>query len=1106
MIHLLENSANKVLERKEKRRMGKMTVALGVLAMGVLAGTADEPVRGRVAGMYCLNKEASPAPAFPFRAQWQLNTYADSSNMTSKSDAAPDTSRLSAEDLASLPTNAFVRTGYVHPGDKGSPDEFVFPNLTPGAVYRMDVYVNEPWHATNGARSQNVRVNGVNLKDAEGKEDFVLSPFAVAGGKGIVGKVSFDVSAGTDGKVSLAFPRVMDQSALNVVTLAGTNRPGAVAWQDFAVGAEGPSLVWRPTRDTLAYYVERQTGADDATWETVAATVETNAAVVVDAAAETRFRVVSSNGLGTATGPVATYGVARRMRYAVNVGGTEPCAWFVPARAALASNFEATSYNGTLYGVDGRYATAAGIYRTLGTTKALDFAFSNLTANAVYTFRTHVVETDWDAAKDGKVRPIDIATNGTHMTTWDALAAAGRRCGGVAYRDLAAAADEHGTLAVSFARNAASSYSYGITVCALEVFARDDEPFEAVPPAPVLTAFTEGVRIVPETRHAQNTYTIQYLDTAAEPDAATDGTVLARGVPVTGFMDFAVPADGSRWYRVRAEAGEQVGAWSPWLRGARGDRSLAAPLRVNFTEKYRDQTPEGWVIDAPYRTGHTEGFEQSPDQTSAFMVKQGAVPDQAPDLIYQTGIFAREGQTDKQTYRFFFPGFDAAQTYRLRLHLLENWEGANIGTRVFSVAVNRSIPAVLRGIDVRKLAGGELYRPVVVEDVVRPALDGSIRLDVVRVNENPTLRGAEFIPVDTAGVASGTGRVAFTRAADDTPAGNAEETFVAERACNPLAWEWRAADVPAEAGERPRLLARGRLYVPMTETYTAATTAEGMLNLWVDGEGWSANVPQTLAAGPHDVYVEYLPTSRAACAAQVAWKSASGLKPQSLQDAGALTYPDGWRFIQIGSAPGAAFVRGTAEGRWRMAASGGDMWGGSDSGTFLYRAAGKAPFDCSFRVTGVGGAVAEHTRVGVMVRSSLKAADASGFVFYAGLNGANRLCGYGDVTLGDAFNIVSLFGVEAADHGLGSLGNPPFTVRATRERLEAGNDRFVLSFMSADGSYVYARTQELARAANVYVGPLAMAHYTVAPRLVQYEFDSLSFEDTTPQGLFLLIR
>ena len=49
--------------------MGKMTVALGVLAMGVLAGTADEPVRGRVAGMYCLNKEESPAPAFPFRAQ-----------------------------------------------------------------------------------------------------------------------------------------------------------------------------------------------------------------------------------------------------------------------------------------------------------------------------------------------------------------------------------------------------------------------------------------------------------------------------------------------------------------------------------------------------------------------------------------------------------------------------------------------------------------------------------------------------------------------------------------------------------------------------------------------------------------------------------------------------------------------------------------------------------------------------------------------------------------------------------------------------------------------------------------------------------------------------
>ena len=63
----------------------------------------------------------------------------------------------------------------------------------------------------------------------------MLSPFVVAGGKGIVGKVSFDVSAGTDGKVSLAFPKVMDQSALNVVTLAGTNRPGR--W-----GAGSPDL------------------------------------------------------------------------------------------------------------------------------------------------------------------------------------------------------------------------------------------------------------------------------------------------------------------------------------------------------------------------------------------------------------------------------------------------------------------------------------------------------------------------------------------------------------------------------------------------------------------------------------------------------------------------------------------------------------------------------------------------------------------------------------------------------------------------------------------------------------------------------------------------
>lgn len=1091
-----------------KTRSGRRAAVAAALALGgaLCAGAADEgtadepePVRGRVAGMYCLNKTASPAPSFPFRAQWQLNTYADSPNATTGVDASPDTSSLTADDLASLPANAFTRTGYVHSNQRGddSPDVFVFPALTPGAVYRMDVYMNEMYFEVDGSRSQKVRVNGVNLTDAEGA-DLVLSPFAVGGGKGKVGKVSFDVAAQADGTISLAFPKVKDQSALNVVTLAGTNQPGAVTWQGLSAGAEGPSLAWKPSRDTLAYYVERQTGADDAAWETVAATAGTNVVVELAASAETRFRVVSSNGLGTATGPALAWDVARRVRYALDVGGAAPCAWFVPARAALTSNFQLYAFADTLYGVDGRHAAAEGVYRTF-CAETLAFAFSNLAANAAYTFRTHVVETQTNE----KARLVDIATNGALMATWDARAACGRQRGGVAYLDLEAATDEHGTLAVSFKRNDESS-DWSITVCALEVFARDDEPFEAVAPAPVLTAFAEGVRIVPETRHAQNTYTVQYLDAAEEPGAEADGTVLAQGVPVTGFMDFAAPADGPRWYRVRAVDGDAAGAWSPWLRGERAGRSLAAPLRVNFTEKYADQTPAGWVNDAPYRSGHTEGFSQTPATTTAFEVVQNAVPDQAPDLIYLTGVYS-DWSADKQTYRFVFPGFDAAQTYRLRLHLLENWRDAVIGTRVFHVAVNRCIPSALKDLDPLKLAGGEFYRPVVVEAAVRPALDGSIRLDVVRSKQNPTLRGVEFIPVDTAGAEAGTGRVAFTRAADDTPAGNAEETFVAERACDPLAWSWTADDVPAEAGDAPRILARGRLYVPMTEAYTAAATSTGTLNLWVDGEAWPVNAPQTLAAGPHDVYVEYLPASRATCAASVDWQAASGLTPQALQDAGALTYPDGWRFIQIGSAPGAAFLRGTAEGRWCMAASGYDMWGGTDSGTFLYRAAGKAPFDCSFRVTGVGGAVSEHMRVGVMVRSSLKAADTSGFVFYAGLSGANKLRGFGDVTPGDAFNIVTLFDVAAADHGLGKLGTP-FTVRATRERLEAGKDRFVLSFTSEDGSYVYARTQELARAANVYVGPLAMAHYSVKPRLVQYTFDSLSFEDTTPKGLYLIIR
>lgn len=1066
-----------------------------------------EPVFGRVFGMYCLNKEAGQTPVFPFRAQWQVNP---SSTKTSGSNASPDTSNLSAEDLASLPTNAFTRTGYVHTNEQEDNEFDVFNvlNLTPGATYRMDVYLNEPWD--DCGRAQYVCINDENVKNASGA-DVKLIPFEDCGGKTKVGKFSYDVVAKADGTLSFAFPRASNQSVLNVVTLAGTNGPAAVTAPMFKSNGKTNEveLHWPLSRDAFAYYVQQQ--MDGGAWETVAETTETNVVLTLPAKATQKldYRVVSSNGLGVAEGTVVSYGIRRRARYAVGLGLTAPAGRFVPADAVLTSCvMPDLTKVAAPFGVEGQYAADRDVYMNYawGVDNKMAFAFSNLTANAAYAFRIHFIEGS-GTADTNQTRLIDVSTNGAlAQMSYDALAACGYRKYGVGYLDMTSAADANGTLTLAFTNTAGSTFT-GLSACAVEVFAREEEPFASEVPALVVTAFAEGARIVPETRHAQNVYEIRYVDyvdAATVPAETVEGTCLVTNVPVAGFFDFDVPETGTRWYRVRAVAEDGAhSAWSPWTGAARGGRAFSAALRVNFTED-DIQPPDGWVNDRPFRAGHVGAFTQSPKSTNAFEVPQNVIPDQAPDLVYLTGIVGLSAtETDKQTYRFVFPGFDSARTYRLRLHLVENYFDT-IGKRTFRLAVNRLARDEWRGIDSLKLANGVTNCPSVFEATVTPALDGTIRMDILREKENPTLRGVEFIPVESEGETFGPGRVAFLRDAGANAIAGSNETCVAEADADPLAWSWTATNVPADAGDQPRILAHGRFYAPQTDLYTAEVTkdADGTFDLWVDGQVFAVNTAVELAVGSHDVYMSYRPANRASCAAKLTWRTASGSLPRALRTDVSLAYPDGWHFAQIGPHAAPAFLQRTTSGAWKMAASGNDMWGGTDCATFLYHAAGRGTFDCSFRVTGLGGTHTSHTRLGVMVRSSLESAKADAFMLYAGLNGDRKyLRAYQDADPGDGtFNIVKGFDVAA-----GACTNFPFTVRAVRTR-EGVNDRFVLSFTAADGTLVHAETQDVARAANVYVGPVAVAHEYIGKALTHYEFADLEFEDTTPRALVIIVR
>ena len=112
-------------------------------AMGIVGGSAcfvmrgayadAEPVRGRVAGMYYTL--TTRTPQFPFLALWQVN---ENANRGSGSDATPSTSRLDADELATLPSDAFKRTAYLCDGGKTVAYELSFSGLTPGADYLLE--------------------------------------------------------------------------------------------------------------------------------------------------------------------------------------------------------------------------------------------------------------------------------------------------------------------------------------------------------------------------------------------------------------------------------------------------------------------------------------------------------------------------------------------------------------------------------------------------------------------------------------------------------------------------------------------------------------------------------------------------------------------------------------------------------------------------------------------------------------------------------------------------------------------------------------------------------------------------------------------------------
>ncbi len=850
-------------------------------ALSAVADESAEPVWGRVLGVYSRHKTLSAGePEFPFYSQVEVGGNPD---WTSASKVTMDTSAIPAEDLATLPTDAFDFTAYTSEQDDGKYTTFVSPAVfTPGATYRMNLYVNEVY--SSQCRSQYVEINGERIKDANG-DDFWFYPSDVnlSGNHSVkkAWKIVFsNVVAKADGTIIWAFPRKTDKSAMNIVTFDGTNMPTRPVLSFTAVNESKISLVWAPCPDALAYIVERKSGEAD--WEELVRTRGTSFDDLTAGVGVYSYRVVASNGVGVVASEEKSHG-ARRVLSALHLGQPgSVLGRFVPADPFLSGFYKSRKLSGKPVGIPPELVGCEDVFTAFGYLypAGVTFTFTNLTPNAVYDMRLWTMEV-WNEISDDNHRLFSVSVNDTLVTNnISAWALSGHTLRKPVPIDFQGTTDVDGKLRVLVQ----SVKDMGIVV-GMELFA----PLGTSLTPPPLVAYParEYIRLVAEGRVAGGRYEYQYRDSEG-----AEWTTLATDAPGWGFYDVTAPADGTRTYRARVLEGDTEGPWSAEVTTTRGGRSPYAAFRVNHTlhSDTMANPPAGWVDGEQFRTSvHEERLLCSTAlATTTFDLSRVVNP--APMDVYRTQFYVND---DKKNYTFEFPGFDPAQDYIIRVHAVETWTGVDkAGVRTYALGIGGAVSPENEVMDSYVAAGSNHNVAAVWEVPARPALDGVIRFGVRRGNQNPVMRGTEIIPVTTVEPFSFDGQVqtAWYAATSASSMRGIAEPCVAEAVHD--GWSWTAADIPTACADgRPRLVARGRVFAPTRGTYTFSVAANGAVRLWLDtvtnalnAASCAVGTPQTTApieleVGCHELLVEYLPGEGSDFALTLAWTGDAGSQP-----------------------------------------------------------------------------------------------------------------------------------------------------------------------------------------------------------------------------------
>ena len=186
-----------------------------------------------------------------------------------------------------------------------------FTGLVPGATYLAELHLTENYFGGSSSGGAGSRIFNVVVNDVTKESN--LDVYSAAGGPWRALCRQYEVTADASGTVAIRLANVTDNAHTSGAALFGSVAPSTPGSFEANVpdGTADIVLTWSPSTDVRRYYLQRGESASGPWTDVAELFPETSGthtlAGVFDAMQPYHYRLVASNGVGTAVSSVASY-------------------------------------------------------------------------------------------------------------------------------------------------------------------------------------------------------------------------------------------------------------------------------------------------------------------------------------------------------------------------------------------------------------------------------------------------------------------------------------------------------------------------------------------------------------------------------------------------------------------------------------------------------------------------------------------------------------------------------------------------------------------------------------------------------------------------------